>query len=93
MDNVIKLSGRIDASNAAEWEKSIFEQLGEKGETVFDASDLDYISSAGLRVLMKVIKRSDGGVKVINVSTEVYDIFYRAYDCGKANERAVCGGL
>ena len=75
MDNVIKLSGRIDASNAAEWEKSIFEQLGEKGETVFDASDLDYISSAGLRVLMKVIKRSDGGVKVINVSTEVYDIF------------------
>ena len=75
MDNVIKLAGRIDASNAAEWEKSIFEQLGEKGETVFDASDLDYISSAGLRVLMKVIKRSDGGVKVINVSTEVYDIF------------------
>ncbi len=75
MDNVIKLSGRIDASNAAEWEKSIFEQLCEKGETVFDASDLDYISSAGLRVLMKVIKRSDGGVKVINVSTEVYDIF------------------
>ncbi|MBR1383898.1 MAG: anti-sigma factor antagonist, partial [Ruminococcus sp.] len=75
MDDVIKLSGRIDASNAAEWDQRIFEQLGENGETVFDASDLDYISSAGLRVLMKVIKRSDGEVKVINVSPEVYDIF------------------
>lgn len=74
MDNIIKLTGRIDTTNAGEWEQSIFSQLGKDCETVFDASELDYISSAGLRVLMKVIKKSDGGVKVINVSRDVYDI-------------------
>ena len=75
MDSVIKLTGRIDTTNAAEWEQKIFSQLGDNDETVFDADELDYISSAGLRVLMKVIKKSGGGVKIINVSPEVYDIF------------------
>lgn len=74
-DNAIKLTGRIDTSNAAEWEKTIFSQLGESDKALFDAAGLDYISSAGLRVLMKVIKKSGGGVKVINVSPDVYDIF------------------
>ena len=74
-NDTIMLTGRIDTSNAAEWEKTIFTHLDNGEAPVFDACGLEYISSAGLRVLMKVIKRSRGGVKVINVSPEVYDIF------------------
>lgn len=78
MDNsskTIRLSGRIDSTNAAEWEQSIFSQLVANEEIVFDAAELDYISSAGLMVLMKVIKQTSGDVKVVNASMEVYDIF------------------
>lgn len=77
MDNtgMIRLTGRIDAANAARWEQSIAAQLGSQEETVFDADELLYISSAGLRVLMKVIKQTSGKVRIINVSPEVYDIF------------------
>ena len=74
MDNVIKLTGRIDTTNAGEWEQSIFSQLGTQKDIIFDAAGLSYISSAGLRVLMKVIKQTGGEVKVINVSRDVYDI-------------------
>ena len=74
MDNVIELSGRIDSTNAAEWEQSIFAQLGDNDDTVFDTSELDYISSAGLRVLMKLRKSLDKPLAMINVSRDVYDI-------------------
>ena len=57
----IFLEGRIDTNNAAETEKVIFEQIEEKGTEIewveVDAGNLEYISSAGLRVLMKVRKR------------------------------------
>lgn len=74
MDSIIKLTGRIDTTNAGEWEQSIFSQLGSQKYIVFDAAELSYISSAGLRVLMKVIKQTGGEVRVINVSRDVYDI-------------------
>ena len=70
----IPLKGRIDSSNAAAWEKEIQGQLTPGEEVVFDAAELAYISSAGLRVLMKVRKQS-AQVRVIHVSPEVYDIF------------------
>lgn len=74
-ENVIRLSGRIDTSNAAEWEKTITEQLSGETENSFDADELEYISSAGLRVLMKVRKKSGSEIKIFNVSSDVYDIF------------------
>ena len=54
----IALDGRIDTNNAAQVEKEILGLLAENaGKTpVFDAAGLEYISSAGLRVLMKVRK-------------------------------------
>ena len=71
----IKLSGRIDSSNSNEVEKNINEQIGSfKGEIVLDASELDYISSAGLRVILRLKKVNDD-TKVINCSPEVYEIF------------------
>ena len=71
----IKLSGRIDSNNAADVEKDILAQLeGHKAETiVFDAEDLEYISSAGLRVILRVRKEC-ADVKIINVNSTVYEI-------------------
>ncbi len=75
MKNIIKLTGRIDTNNASAWEKTIMEQFDPNAETVLDASELDYISSAGLRVLMKLRKQCPHGLTVVEVSPEVYDIF------------------
>lgn len=72
-ENVLKLSGRIDTSNAAETEKEIF-SLCKPGEVILDMENLDYISSAGLRVLLK-LKKKFGDVTALNVSTDLYEIF------------------
>ena len=73
--NIIKLTGRIDTSNASEWEKKVTEQLNTAAENEFDAAGLEYISSAGLRVLMKVRKQAAKEMRIFDVSPEVYDIF------------------
>ena len=73
--NIIKLTGRIDTNNASEWEQKILQQFSAETENAFDASELEYISSAGLRVLMKVRKKSTSEMRIFDVSTEVFDIF------------------
>ncbi|MBQ6531315.1 MAG: STAS domain-containing protein, partial [Clostridia bacterium] len=52
------LEGRIDSNNAAAFEKEVESALSAHPgiEPMFDAEKLEYISSAGLRVLMKVRK-------------------------------------
>ena len=53
----IKISGRIDSSNAAEVEKNINAQIGDfDGDIVLDAAELEYISSAGLRIQVQKIR-------------------------------------
>nr|MCR5611638.1 anti-sigma factor antagonist [Clostridiales bacterium] len=71
----IPLSGRIDSTNAAETEKKLFEQLEGSGESpiVLDASRLSYISSAGLRVLLRV-KKTHPDLTIRDVSSEVFEI-------------------
>ncbi len=71
----IDLVGRIDSTNAAEVENSIMGQLNGKSglPVVLDASDLAYISSAGLRVLLRV-KKSNPDLSITGVCTEVYEI-------------------
>lgn len=71
------LEGRIDTNNAAQTEKGIFDAIGNSGseDIIFDAEKLEYISSAGLRVLLKVQKTKDKPIPIINVSRDVYDIF------------------
>lgn len=73
----IFLEGRIDTNNAPRIDEEIQGILSEnEGVTpVFDASELAYISSAGLRVLMKARKSVEAPIDVIEVSPEVYDIF------------------
>ncbi|WKY47424.1 phosphotransferase [Eubacteriaceae bacterium ES3] len=70
----LMIEGRIDSTNAMEFEKEVFELCGEEKDVVLDADKLVYISSAGLRVLMK-LKKADKDVTVLNVSPEIYDIF------------------
>lgn len=73
----INLSGRIDANNAGILEEEISSQLAKfPGEIpTFDAENLSYISSAGLRVLLKFRKLSGEKLNVINASDDVYNIF------------------
>ena len=73
---VIALEGRVDTNNAAQTENEIFGALeGRSGEIIIDAQKLEYISSAGLRVLMKLRRSINKPLPVINVSRDVYDIF------------------
>ncbi|MBR6271893.1 MAG: ATP-binding protein [Lachnospiraceae bacterium] len=72
----IKLSGRIDSGNSAQKEEEILSLLaGQEGAAVrIDASELDYISSAGLRVLLRV-RKAFPELSIEDVSSEVYEIF------------------
>ena len=74
---VIELDERIDTGNAKETEQRILEILSAQSgkEICFDAEKLQYVSSAGLRVFMKVSKTCNEPVEIIHVSSEVYDIF------------------
>lgn len=72
----ISLDGRIDASNAADVEKEIGEIRGANPgmHTVLDADTLEYISSAGLRIMLR-LRKEEPKLAIINVSPEVYGVF------------------
>lgn len=71
----IDLKGRIDSTNAAEVEKEILAQLnGYEGKSlVFNMQNLEYISSAGLRVLLR-LKKDYPDIRIIDVNPEVYEV-------------------
>ena len=73
----VYLPARVDTSNADEFEKEAMSLIKNDTvkESVFDASEMTYISSAGLRVLMKLQKSSETPLKIRNVSRDVFDIF------------------
>lgn len=72
----IFLDGRVDSSNAETTESEICSicQTNSAQALVLDAEALQYISSAGLRVILR-LRKSDPTLKIINASSEVYDIF------------------
>ncbi len=71
----ICLGGRVDASNAADIEKDIAQarSTAPGAAVVIDAKNLEYISSAGLRILLR-LRKEDPNLAIVNVSSEVYDI-------------------
>lgn len=73
----ICLEGRIDSNNAAQIEEEIASITGSPDGKKYelDAQDLEYISSAGLRVLMKLIQSQDEPLVINNVNPNVYEIF------------------
>ena len=72
----IAIEGRVDASNATIAEEKIFaiknDNVGK--HVVIDADKLEYISSAGLRVILR-LRKEEPKLAIINVSPEVYSIF------------------
>ncbi|MBQ7523162.1 MAG: phosphotransferase [Oscillospiraceae bacterium] len=74
MDHVeLTLSGRIDSGNAADVESRLLSQLGGASSVTLDAKELQYISSAGLRVILR-LKKTCSDLRIINVNSEVYEI-------------------
>ena len=71
----LELKGRIDSNNAVQVEKEMRDQLTGQNdvEVVLDATDLEYISSAGLRVILR-LKKTYPDLRITNVSSEVYEI-------------------
>ncbi len=72
---MVSLRGRIDSNVAAAVEQEISAQLAGKAgaPVVLDAASLQYISSAGLRVILR-LRKANQDMRIINVSPEVYDI-------------------
>ena len=74
---VIELVGRLDTTTAPALDKTISEDLGNTKNLVLDIKGLEYISSAGLRVLLSAQKKMQkiGSMKVINVCEAVMEVF------------------
>ena len=73
----IALEGRLDTTTAPELEKELKDSMDAATELTLDFGKLDYISSAGLRVLLCAHKAmsSKGGMKVLHVNEIVNEVF------------------
>lgn len=73
----VNVSGRVDTATAPELEKYINENTSDVKELILDLKDMDYTSSAGLRVFLKAQKlmNAQGSMKVKNVQSAVMEIF------------------
>ena len=73
----VALEGRLDTTTAPELEKELKDSMEGATDLTLDFSKLDYISSAGLRVLLSAHKAMSkkGGMKVTNVSELVKEVF------------------
>ena len=80
-DGSVAVVGRLDAAQAVK-AQTFLDKV--EGQCVLDLANLAYISSAGLGVLLKTHKRlmgSGSGIKLINVSHHIHDIFrYSGFD-------------
>lgn len=74
---VIEVGGRLDTTTAPTLDKTINDNINETKNLVLDLKELQYISSAGLRVLLSAQKKmqSIGSMKVKNVCEEIMEIF------------------
>lgn len=73
----LKLIGRLDTTTAPMMEQVVNDELDGVTELIIDCEKLDYISSAGLRVLLKAQKKMNtlGSMKVIKVNTPNMEVF------------------
>lgn len=75
----VTIKGRLDADNAMEAEKTVNSVLeGNTNRILFDLGALDYLSSAGLRILLgaaKEMKRRDGKIVLCSLTEFVREIF------------------
>ena len=77
--NIYRLNGRLDSNTSQGFEQKIFQAIsGGTKNMVVDFKDLDYISSAGLRVILKAtkaLKREDGRILLCSMQDYVKEVF------------------
>ena len=73
----IALEGKLGTTSAPEFEKALKNNIDGITELVFDFEKLEYMASAGLRVLLSAAKvmKKQGSMKIINVTNPVMDVF------------------
>ena len=71
------VSGRLDTQTAPELEKELDSVLSGLKELTFDFANLEYVSSAGLRVILKAQKamNAQGSMKLIGVNDSIMEVF------------------
>ena len=76
-ETIIRIVGRLDTITAPALDKAINEDIAGTKNLVLDVKDMEYISSAGLRVLLSAQKKMQkiGSMKVIHVCAEVMEVF------------------
>jgi anti-sigma B factor antagonist len=77
--SVLTVSGRVDSATAPDLEKALQDLLNsERKQIVLDLHEIDYMSSAGLRVLVamqKATKKNGGALHLAQLSVRVKDVF------------------
>ena len=73
---IIEIAGRLDTNTAPTLEKAINEDIEDTKKLVLDFKNIEYISSAGLRVLLGAQKKMQqiGSMKLINVGEAVMEV-------------------
>ena len=76
-ETIIEIVGRLDTITAPALNKTIIEDIGDTKNLVLDVKGMEYISSAGLRVLLAAQKKMQkiGSMKVTGVCEEVMEVF------------------
>ena len=76
-DTTIEIVGRLDTTTAPSLDNTINEDIADTKNLILDLKGLEYISSAGLRVLLSAQKKMQkiGTMKVINVCESVMEVF------------------
>ena len=76
-ETIIEIAGRLDTITAPALDKTINEDIADAKNLILDLKELEYISSAGLRVLLSAQKKYGklGYLKVINVCEEILSVF------------------
>ena len=73
----LTVSGRLDTTTAPELEAALDEVLENTKELIFNLENLEYISSAGLRVILKAQKsmNTKGSMKLTGVNDRIMEVF------------------
>ena len=76
-ETIIEIAGRLDTITAPALDKTINEDIGDTKNLVLDVKGVEYISSAGLRVILAAQKKMQkiGSMKVTGVCQEVMEVF------------------
>ena len=77
VETIIEIVGRLDTITAPALDKTINEDIGDTKNLVLDVKGMEYISSAGLRVLLSAQKKMQaiGSMKLTGVCEDVMEVF------------------